>query len=179
MSMNTRFVIDEINDRDFDPSFVPPKVLKDYKVRKAARGLLLNSEGKIAILFVSKENYHKLPGGGVEPGETTKEAFIREIKEETGCECKILEDKPQNSIVLEERDNFKLLQISYIFYSEVIGEPQELQLTQEEIEEDFKLKWVTLSEAIELITKDKPLDYEGNFIQRRDLAVLNFYKDNN
>jgi hypothetical protein len=35
---------------------------------------------------------------------------------------------------------------------------------------------VTIDEAIELVTKDKPSDYQGNFIQKRDLAVLNFYK---
>lgn len=174
--MNTRFIIDEISDKDFDDNFIAPKDINDYKVRKASRGVLINKDNKIALLFVSKENYHTLPGGGVEANETTREAYIREIKEETGCDCKILDNKKQNSIVLEERDGFKLLQISYIFYSEVVGEPKELELTQEEKDEGFELKWVDFDEAIKLVENDKPLDYEGKFIQRRDLAVLNFYK---
>lgn len=173
--MDNRYVIDEIKDRDFDPNFVPPKDIDDYKLRKSARGLLINNDNKIALLFVTKENYHKLPGGGVESDETTEQAFVREIKEETGCDCKIIEGKKQNSIVLEERDKFKLLQISYIFYSQVVGEQKEQNLTQEEIDEGFELKWVTITEAVELVKNDKPLDYEGKFIQKRDLAVLNFY----
>lgn len=176
--MNTRFVIDEISDGDFDSSFVPLKNLDDYNIRKASRGILVNKDNKIALLYVSKENFHKLPGGGVESGETTQTAFLREIREETGCDCKILEGKNQNSVVLEERDQFKLLQISYIFYSEVVGIPKELELTQEEIDEGFELKWVDINEAIELIKNDKPINYERKFIQRRDLAVLNFYKNN-
>ena len=32
-----------------------------------------------------KKNEYKLPGGGIDYGETPNEAFIREALEETGC----------------------------------------------------------------------------------------------
>lgn len=176
MVTTARYVIAEIGDNDFDPNFVPPKTLADYGVRKASRGILVNS-GKLAVLYVSKENYHKLPGGGVEAEETNKDAFIREVKEETGCDCKVLDEDDQNSVVIETRDQFKLLQISYIFFSEIVGEPQELQLEQDEIDDGFKLKWIPIDQVIQILENDKPKNYEGNFIKARDLAILNFYKD--
>ena len=171
-----RYIIAEIGDSDFDPNFVPPASLNNYGVRKAARGILINKD-KIAVLFVSNENYHKLPGGGIEANETNEQAFIREVKEETGCDCKIIDEDNQNSVVIELRAQFKLLQISYIFFSEIVGEPGELKLEQDEIDEGFELKWVPVNDVVSLLEGDKPESYEGNFIRKRDLAVLNFFKD--
>jgi 8-oxo-dGTP pyrophosphatase MutT (NUDIX family) len=171
-----RYIIAEIGDADFDPNFIPPKDISDYHVRKASRGILVN-DGKLAVLFVSKENYHKLPGGGIEAGETNKDAFIREVKEETGCDCKVIDENGQNSVVLETRGQFKLFQISYIFFSEIVGEPKELQLEQDEIDEGFELQWIQIDQVIKTLENDRPKNYEGKFIQKRDLAVLNFYKD--
>lgn len=37
------------------------------------------------------EGLWSIPGGGVEIGETQKEAVVREIKEETGVDCVVLE----------------------------------------------------------------------------------------
>lgn len=176
MDNQQRYLILEISDSDFDVTKNNPTDIKDYWVRKASRGILRNGD-KIALLFVSKENYHKLPGGGVEGAETNEMAFIREIKEETGCECKIISGVNQNSVIVEIRAEFKLVQFSYIFLSEIVGAPGELNLDQGEIDEGFELRWVTPQEAWDLVSSDKPKNYEGKFIQKRDSAVLNFYKD--
>ncbi|NOQ56220.1 MAG: ADP-ribose pyrophosphatase, partial [Nanohaloarchaea archaeon] len=48
---------------------------KTYRLRKASRAIVINDENKIALLFVSEHNYHKLPGGGLEPGEDTSSAL--------------------------------------------------------------------------------------------------------
>jgi len=175
MSKNIKYLIAELEDTAFDPSFVPPKNLDDYKIRRAARGILLN-DTKMAVLFVSSANYHKLPGGGIESDETKEIAFTREVKEETGCDCKILDTIPQGSVVLETRDKFKLFQISYIFFCKLVGKPGKPHLMPDEIAEGHDLKWIPVSEVVGLLEKDKPTTYEGKFIRARDLAVLNFYK---
>src|SRR3989344_2508708 len=107
--MENKTLIREISDTDFDSKYKMGDLSK-YSLRRAARGILMNN-GKIALLNVTKQNYHKLPGGGIEKGESVGEAFKREILEETGCDCEI---KDQSGIILEWRDLYKLLQISYV-----------------------------------------------------------------
>lgn len=43
------------------------------------------------MMFMSKNGYHKLPGGGIEASETPDLAFLPEVKEETGYDSVILE----------------------------------------------------------------------------------------
>lgn len=61
-----------------------------YKIRKAARSIVFNDFGQIALLYVSKNNYHKLPGGGIEESESISIALNREILEEVGAESEVL-----------------------------------------------------------------------------------------
>lgn len=145
-------------------------LLKDgrYEKRSASRAVLFDEKGLIPILFVSKFSYHKLPGGGVEAGEDKVEALDREIKEETGC---IAEINGEVGEITEYRSEFNLFQVSYCYIGKVInkGTPE---FEQGELNEGFKLIWVALDEAIKLLKDDKPTNYEGKFIQERDLRFL-------
>lgn len=138
--------------------------------REAARGIVFNSEGQIALLFAGRDNYHKLPGGGIEDGEDWRIGFQRESVEEIGCETSI---RPlEMGTVTESRSEHQLLQTSYCCIADVVGEMGQPQLTEHEIEVGLKPKWVMLDEAIELVAKDQPQSYAGKFIQVRDLAFL-------
>ena len=170
--MKKKTLIREISDTDFDPKYQMSN-LDTYRVRKAARGILVNN-GKIALLNVTKFNYHKLPGGGIETNESTDEAFKREVLEETGCECEILD---QSGVIIEWRDQLKLLQISYVLLAKVKGKVGQNRLEQGEIDEGFKLEWVSLEEIDEVLKNDNPTNYEGKFITIRDKSIVEFYKE--
>lgn len=49
----------------------------------------LATDAENRILFVYEDDTWKLPGGGVEAGETRKEAVRREVHEETGVEIAV------------------------------------------------------------------------------------------
>lgn len=164
--MNYRSLIIELQDGKKD--------LDTYRIRRAARGVLV-WDNKIALLNVSKHHYHKLPGGGIEEGESKEDAFKREILEETGADCEI---KDYAGVTIEYREEEKLLQISYVFFAEVVGTPVEVHFEQSEIDEGFKLEWVPAGEILDVLDKDRPSNYEGSmFICKRDKAIINYYHE--
>lgn len=140
-----------------------------YKIRKASRAVVFNEENKIAILNVSNDNYHKLPGGGIEKDEDIITALRRELIEEVGVAVDVLNEL---GMIIEYRDNFKQLQISYCYLCRVVGEYQQTSFTEEEKNNGFILEWVSLNEAISILEKDNPGKYMGKFIRKRDLEFL-------
>lgn len=140
-----------------------------YKIRRASRSIVINELSEIALLYVSKNNYHKLPGGGIEEGENIEIALNREVMEEVGVNIQVLGEV---GTIIEYRDEFEMLQISYCYYSKVIGEKSKPTFTDEEINGGFQLKWVNLDKAIDLLENDLPNNYVGKFIRYRDLLFL-------
>ncbi|NOQ56326.1 MAG: NUDIX domain-containing protein, partial [Nanohaloarchaea archaeon] len=138
----------------------------------ASRAIVINDENKIALLFVSEHNYHKLPGGGLEPGEDTSSALRREVMEETGCNIKIKRDI---GIIIEYRGNNDMLQISYCYLAEVYGDMKAPSFTDKERSDGFRIRWVTIDEALKLLKNDRPKTQSGKFIQKRDLAFIETY----
>lgn len=59
----------------------------EYKPRLTSKGIVLDEKGNIAIL--SNGEHSLFPGGGVEDGETYEQAFVRECKEEIGCDVEV------------------------------------------------------------------------------------------
>ncbi len=168
-----------IDDKEFN---IEPKELNDPKMRYAARGLVFNSDNKIAILNKKNKNEYKLVGGGLEGEEDPKLAFKREVLEEAGCEVEI-DDFIGNT--KEERSQYNFVQISYIYTSHVVNDTHNLHLTEKEIAEGGRLLWMDIDEAIEKIRDciDKliPSDYEDvyttKFVVRRDYYILKYYKE--
>ncbi|MGH4119568.1 NUDIX hydrolase [Clostridium sp.] len=160
-------LIKEIYEKDIDYTSENTDVV--YKLRKAARAIVINDSGKIALLYVSKNNYHKIPGGGIEEGENIEIALHREIMEEVGVNIDVL---GEIGIIIEYRNAFQQLQISYCYYAKVKGAIKETTFTDEEISNGFKLKWVDFDEAISILENDIPDNYAGKFIQSRDSLFL-------
>jgi ADP-ribose pyrophosphatase YjhB (NUDIX family) len=121
-------------------------------------------------LQVTKNHYHKLPGGGVEKGESISEALQRGCLEELGCAIEVYGEVGQ---VIEYRKIFSLLQISYVYLARVVGDKGAPNFMDDELEDGFVIKWATLDEAIALLASDQALVDEGRlYIVPRDLALL-------
>lgn len=149
--------------------FISDKPLpKNTEKRFASRAVLFDENNLIPVLFVSKDSYHKLPGGGIEEGEDKMTALVREVMEETGCTMEVTGEIGE---ITEYRSKWNLFQISYCYMGNVIKKG-ETSFTKSERKRGFELVWLSLEDAIGQLKKDKPEDYEGKFIQERDLAFL-------
>jgi ADP-ribose pyrophosphatase YjhB (NUDIX family) len=143
-------------------------LIRDRVTRLAARAIVVDSEGKIAVLHMRKKNQYKLPGGGIDEEESIHQGLLREVKEEAGCEVEI---EKELGMVIEERDDKEeelgLFQISFCFLCKVAGEKCEPQFTKKEIKNGFELKWMTPEEALGLNSQIKHERYKSKFIQHR------------
>ncbi len=169
--MENKYLIAEIEDHEAGNSSSNNSNSNDYQIRRASRAILIK-ENMIAMLFVEKNNYHKLPGGGFEDGEDQEEALKREVLEETGWNIEI---KKYLGITLEYRNQYKMLQISYIFEALSTGVPGKLNFTEKEISKGFKLVWISLADIMRIINHEEPEDYTDKFIHTRDKKILDFY----
>lgn len=143
-----------------------------YPLRKSARVILLNNAGEMAVQHLVNESYHKLPGGGVDPGETTKETLLREVQEEVGCACEI---QDEIGVIIEYRITEPLLHISYCYLAQVIGEVGEPTLEPDEVKQGQVTLWLKPEEVLRLMKSDNPELGIGQMILKREIAFIEEY----
>lgn len=160
-----------IRDGDVGGGFPDGPVQKE---RRASRAVVFDAEGNVALLHVTKLHLHKLPGGGMEEGEDVATTLDREVKEEIGCAIKNVREL---GMIEEYRNQWALHQISYCFIADLDGEKGTPDFEEDEIAEGFVPVWMPLDDAIAVIAAEAPEDYEGKFIQLRDLILLKRAKE--
>lgn len=170
--------IANITDKDFN---IKEKNNNEKPIiRLGARGIILNDDGKIALIYKKSKNEYKLPGGGIEQNEEARTAFKRECEEELGCQIEILEDLG----TIEEyksQENFK--QLSFVYVGNKIMDLNSNKLTEKEKEEGTEYIWIPKLEALEKMKdslenlKDSKYDnvYRSKFMVLRDIKILEYY----
>lgn len=137
----------------------------------SVRGIVMR-EGRLAMQC-SKDGEYKIPGGGMESGESERQALIREIREETGLY--VLEEAitELGEIVELRRDIFdpakKYICHSLFYYCRVEkGRQDALKLTTSEVAKGYELKWATPQEIYQrniLIEKDPWIIRDTAFVK--------------
>lgn len=161
-------LIKEITDKDI----LGTDGLSNAKPRITARAILKNRNNQYALMYSEDFDFYSFPGGGVEKSEDIISALKREIKEETGCTCDIIEEL---GCVKENRAHCDYTQISYYFV--IITNDTKLNpaFTQAETKHKTTVNWYTLDETIKLITEPVYDKVQRKFLHARDIAALNEY----
>ncbi len=143
-----------------------------YNLRKSARVILINSVGKMATQHLQTYDYHKLPGGGIEEGEEIIDALKREVLEEVGCDCEIMQEI---GVTIQYMNKYNLIHISYCYAAQVVGEIGLPKLEEGEIEEGQVTVWLEPNQALEIMKLESPKKFEGHFILKREISFLEEY----
>ena len=129
------------------PQFPPPKTIgtkdpsKPYNDRLAVRVVAFNAAGQVAILYAQRDNYYKLPGGGIDPDEDHATAVHREFAEETGGLIQ-LRDGGCVATTLEFRGDLR--QVSYCYCADLVDGSGKPCLTEDEIGDRLGHLWVAV-----------------------------------
>jgi len=153
-----------------NPENASQEEVRTWPVREAARAVVVDRNGKVALLHVSKRNYYKLPGGGLEGTESKFEGLKRECLEEIGCDIEIL---GEIGSIVEYRKMFSLTQISYCYLAKVKGEKGIPSFMGDEIADGFMPVWLSYKEARHALAQSKATTFEGSaYMVPRDTVFL-------
>ena len=108
-----------------------------FSIRNTARAIIFNKHKQIAFINATKYNYHVIPGGGIDDGETKEDALKRECLEETGLHIKIIREI---GLTEEVQRYAHKIQNSFCYIAEVIGEAVEPKLEENELRAGYKLE---------------------------------------
>lgn len=141
--------------------------------RRAVRAVIIQNDKLLMVR--SKLGYYKLPGGGVEKGESDAEALVREVAEETGyLHCKVEEEF---GLVSELRPDQKKRNTcfhmdSYHYLCTLGDGEQHVQsLVAYEAEEEYAPVWISPEVAFHANEAVYNEDPSRSFIPRENFVL--------
>ncbi len=119
----------------------------------SAGGIVFNEEGKVLLAQNSANKHWGFPKGLIDAGQTSKEAALREVKEEGGVEAEIIEKVGDSKFIFtwEGEKIFKV--VTYFLMKYLSGDPND---------HDFEVSeagWFTPDDALNILSfsSDKQL----------------------
>lgn len=111
----------------------------------SAGGIVFNKEG-LVLLTQNSKGYWQFPKGHLDKDETTKQAALREVKEEGGVEAEIIKKIGVSKYIFsfEKEKIFKIVTLFMMKY--ISGDPKD---------HDFEVteaKWVDPEAALNMLT---------------------------
>lgn len=132
--------------------------------RESVRIIIFDESDNVAILHSKKRDYGTLPGGGIEKGETSFDAAIREAKEETGCD---IYDLKEVGYIMSYNHKPDRAEKTFCYHGHLQGEKEPPNFTPDELVEEYEVLWLPLQDVIRRFEEQRP-----GFIRIRNLAFL-------
>lgn len=146
------------------------KSVGKYYERQASRAVLLNSKDEVYLVYMRTRQYYKLPGGGINEGESKETALHRELLEECGTDGDVIGDI---GIVEEFRDDVGMHQLSYCYVVKQEGDRKPACYEESEKRDGAEIFIAkSLQEATRLVDQSIPKDDECRFMIKRDGIIL-------
>lgn len=132
--------------------------MTSIKRQFSAGGIVFNKQGKVLLINNAamrdpSKSYWGFPKGHLEPGETSRQAAVREVKEETGIEAEIIGNAGESKYVFTQ-DGEKIFKAITVFAMKKVS--GELKFQSEEL---LAAEWITPDQALSKLSfsQDKGL----------------------
>lgn len=130
--------------------------MSKYKREFSAGGIVFNKKSQVLLTKHSQNHHWSFPKGLIDPGQTSQQAAVREVREEGGVEAEILGKVGYSKYVytLNGEKIFKV--VTYFLMKYVSGDPKDHDWEVEEagwFSPDEALKQLTFSQDRELLKK--------------------------
>jgi len=157
-------LIEIINDDKFSQ-----EMIEELPVHNKVRGIIFNDKNNLVCI---EENHQfigrilSLPGGGVKKNENDIQAFIREVKEETGYD--VIDIVFLGTIKLIKK---RYQSVTNYYSARTIGVKEKKSLTKKEKEIDVQTVEISLHNALKRISQE--YDKNPNYNSQRSRIILN------
>ena len=160
--------------------------LKDYNEdsirfkRPSVRAVIIK-DNLIAMVYSSKYDYYKFPGGGIEKNEDYLSALKREVLEETGLKIIGSSVKDLGSVLRIQKSRFNDNEIfeqeNFYYLCDVYSSLNNQSLDEYESKEGFKLVFISPFEAVIVNRSHEHFGYD-NILIEREAKVLDYLMEN-
>lgn len=116
----------------------------DLEFRPSCYGLIIKNR-KMVLVKSKNTGKYLFPGGGINLGETMEQGLIREVKEETGLDVKVIEIIDQNDVFFEYTPSKNRFHSIQWFYLCSIDSDQLANDNEVDDAEAEKPRWVEIS----------------------------------
>lgn len=134
----------------------------------AARAFLINKANYLALSHEKTTGLYALVGGTMEINETPQQCILRELKEETGCDCQI---QSPLGFITENRGILNYRKKSFFYIASVLCAGTVRQTQEEKILQQEVL-WLPINDAYHIIEKQIYNSIQYKFIQKRDILAF-------
>lgn len=119
--------------------------------KRSAGGIVVN-EGKIlTIKWLSKDSI-EFPKGTIDEGESISETALREVKEETGYDVKIIDELGDITFEFDWTDGYHYVKTVTFYLMALLNDNAPKPDLQPG--EDFENKWLSVDEAFKQLTHE-------------------------
>lgn len=129
--------------------------MRDIVYQYSSGGVILR-EGKVLTIYSPSRNSIGLPKGTIDEGESPEQAAVREVKEETGYDTKILKKLSDFTYEFDWTDGKHHIKTVTYYLMQLVNDLPPIPNLQPG--EDFEIKWLDVAEALELFTFSEPRD---------------------
>ena len=125
--------------------------MNENRHRHSAGGIIFNNGKVLTLEWTNKEGI-EFPKGTLNPGEASEAAALREVREETGYDTKIVAALPsiEYDFTLADGKNYHKVVDFYIMELANNNDPS----PRREPGETFENLWLDVDDAIDLLTYD-------------------------